>query len=110
MEETTFTPKNDINYFLDDNFNYFIYCSLNLDEKGVFYKFWDPLEFFNTIYTEFQFIKNNQSKPHDVIVRLNALNIDDKQRLCLYHYLSKFIERNFIMKLITYFKLLKIKL
>lgn len=81
MTYEAFTPKTDVEEFLNHDFNIEIFE--HLTEDPLWQNLFDPLTFFNLFYTELDFILANKHKPLTVTNRLLALPLSDLQRLYL---------------------------
>lgn len=89
MEKSNFIPKSDINDYLKSHLNLKIYLELSGDNdwNGIF----DPLEFFNLLYEQYEIIKCNKHLPAQIIIHLNRLEISKFQLYFLLDYLDKVI-------------------
>lgn len=75
--------------YLTEELNLKIYNDLtDGDDVGLF----EPLEFFNLFYAQYESIKANKLKPLTVIKSLKRLNLTDQQQYFLFYYLSELIE------------------
>ena len=71
MTKVNFTPKTDIEEYLNNDFNLEIFKDLteNKDWQGTF----EPLEFLNLIYEQFEIVNANKEKPLTVVKHLFGL-------------------------------------
>ena len=83
MIKVNFTPQTDIETYLNNDFNIEIFNNLNENEdwQGTF----EPLEFLNLLYEQFEIVNANKAKP--ISVKKHLLNLDLKQHQ-LYYLLS----------------------
>jgi len=81
MKKVDFTPKTDIEEYLNNDFNIQIYENLTEDDdlKGIF----EPLEYLNLLNEQFEIVKANKEKPLSVVKHLLGLNLNETQL----HYL-----------------------
>jgi hypothetical protein len=54
----------------------------------------EPLEFFNLLYGQYEFVKDNKEKPLTVIDSLKKLKYNDKQKWFLLYHLCELIEED----------------
>lgn len=91
MKKVNFTPKTDIEEYLNDDFNIEIFEDLteNEDWKGAF----DPLEFLNLLYEQVEIVNANKEKPLSVVKHLLGLKLKQKKLYYLLYYLNRHIDR-----------------
>jgi hypothetical protein len=89
MIKVNFTPKTDIEEYLNNGFNLKIFEDLTEDEhyKGLF----EPLEFLNLLYEKFEVINANKEKPLSVVKHLFGLNLNQRKLYYLFFYLQLLI-------------------
>ncbi|MEI6848273.1 MAG: hypothetical protein WCK32_09670 [Chlorobiaceae bacterium] len=89
MNTVTFTPKTDIEEYLNNDFDIEIFDDLNEDGKwaGTF----EPLEFLNLLYEQFEIVKANKEKPLSVKNHLLTLGLEKNQLFFLLLYLKHLI-------------------
>jgi hypothetical protein len=76
--------------YLTNDFHLEIYEELtDGDRVGLF----EPLEFFDLLYSQYKSVKDNKTKPLTVIKTLKQLKLTDKQRHCLFYYLNALIQK-----------------
>jgi len=78
----------ELDNYLTNDFNIGVYEELTSDSEEPF----EPLEFFNLLYAQYEFVKNNKAKPLTVVKHLKRLNLNDDQKSCLFYYLCELIE------------------
>ena len=83
MKKVNFTPKTDIEEYLNNDFNIEVFEELTEDEdwQGLF----EPLEFLNLLYEQLEFINENKEKPLSVVKHLLGLKLEKTQ---LYYLLA----------------------
>ena len=78
MIKVNYKPQTDIEAYLNNDFNIQIYDVLT-NEKSKHWEGWhgtfEPFEFFNLLYREFEFVKANKAKPLTVVKHLQKLEI-----------------------------------
>jgi hypothetical protein len=84
------TNKNseELEGYLTNKLNLDIYTDLT---EGDWANVFEPLEFFHLLYTQFEFVKNNKSKPLSVVKSINELSLNDTQKNALLYYLEDVI-------------------
>lgn len=89
MIKVNFTPKTDIEEYLNNDFNLEIFRDLteNEDWKGIF----EPLEFLNLLYEQFEIVNANKEKPLSVVKYLFGLNLEQTKLYYLLYYLKSHI-------------------
>lgn len=77
MKKVNFTPKKDIEEYLNNDFNIEIFEELTEDEdwQGLF----EPLEFLNLLYEQLEIINENKEKPLSVTKHLLGLKLEKTQ-------------------------------
>lgn len=97
LKEVSFTPKTDLNEYLQDEKNYSIFMELLESEEG---KEWEnPLEFFNTLYALFQKILENKETPLLVNEYLDDLEVIPSKKWILFDSLCTLINEKIELKL-----------
>lgn len=94
MRKVYFTPKKNIDKYLNNQFNKDIYYQLTMNEemKGLF----EPLEFFNLLYEQIEILLGNTDKPTIFFNHLLGLGLDMKKLGVLLDYILRYIyEFNF---------------
>lgn len=89
MNKVNFTPKTDIEEYLNNDFNLEIFEDLkeNEDWQGTF----EPLEFLNLLYEQFEIVNANKEKPLTVIKNLLGLKLEQTKLYYLLYYLKRHI-------------------
>lgn len=89
MNEVNFTPQTDIEIYLNDELNISIYRQLTEDEiwKDTF----EPLEFFNLLYDQFEILDANRKNPLSVKKHLLKLDLKKIQLFYLLYILHVLI-------------------
>lgn len=87
MIKVNFTPKTDIEEYLNNDFNIEIFEDLteNEDWQGTF----EPLEFLNLLYEQFEIVNANKEKPLSVVKHLFGLKLEQINLYFLLHYLER---------------------
>jgi hypothetical protein len=83
--------EKELDDYLDNEFNLEIYEDLT--EGDWQETFESPLAFFRLLYEQFEFVKNNKSKPTKIVTTLNKLQLDEYQRYYLFYYLQELLRR-----------------
>lgn len=84
---SNFSPKSDVEAYLDWEFNIKIYEELTENKR--FIGLFEPLEFFNLLYENFELLKLSKNKPLSCTKYLLKLNLSKQQ---LHFFLSYLIE------------------
>jgi len=86
MIKVNFTPKTDIEEYLNNDFNLEIFEDLTENEglQGTF----EPLEFLNLLYEQFEFVNANKAKPISVVKHLFGLKLEQTKLYYLLFYLK----------------------
>lgn len=84
---TKFKSKSNVNDYLTDKINIEIYHELLNDER--FKNCFECLDFFNLLYENYNFSRNNSSKPLFVKETLFTLDLTQEQLFCLIYFLHK---------------------
>lgn len=94
MDDPIFFPRDDVQeYFTDD---YFIQIYEELTEQNDLKKLFEPLDFFNLLYEQIYYIKNNFDRPLDNINHLKSLDLNKYQlHFLLIKLLQCFNQKNF---------------
>jgi hypothetical protein len=89
MIKVNFTPKTDIEEYLNNDFNLEIFEDLTENEvwQGIF----EPLEFLNLLYEQFEIVYANTDKPLSVVKHLFGLKLEQTKLYYLLHYLLRYI-------------------
>ena len=89
MIKVNFTPKTDIEEYLNNDFNLEIFEDLteNEDWQGTF----EPLEFLNLLYEQFEIVNANKEKPLSVVKHLFGLKLEQTKLYYLLYYLKRHI-------------------
>lgn len=89
MIKVNFTPKTDIEEYLNNDFNLEIFEDLteNEDWQGTF----EPLEFLNLLYEQFEIVNANKEKPLSVVKHLFGLKLEQTKLYYLLYYLIRHI-------------------
>lgn len=89
MVKVNFTPKTDIEEYLNNDFNLEIFEDLteNEDWQGIF----EPLEFLNLLYEQFEIVNANKEKPLSVVKHLFGLKLEQTKLYYLLYYLKRHI-------------------
>ena len=89
MNKVNFTPKTDIEEYLNNDFNLEIFEDLteNEDWQGTF----EPIEFLNLLYEQFEIVNANKEKPLSVIKHLFGLKLERTKLYYLLYYLNRYI-------------------
>src|SRR5574344_903641 len=89
MIKVNFTPKTDIEEYLNNDFNLEIFEDLteNEDCQGTF----EPLEFLNLLYEQFEIVNANKEKPLSVVKHLFGLKLEQIKLYYLLYYLKRLI-------------------
>ncbi len=72
-------PQKNIEAYLYNDLNIQIYEELIQDED--FERLWEPLEFFNLLYTEFEFFQTNVERYLEIKNHFGAIKLKNQQRL-----------------------------
>jgi len=99
MENVNFTPKNNIELYLDNNFNIEVLSSIESSTRFCFV--FDSLIFFNLLYLEYETIKFNKTKPLTVVNHLLSLDLTEYELYTLIHHLILLIDYNLNSDYIT---------
>lgn len=85
MIKVNFTPKTDIEEYLNNDFNLEIFEDLTENEnwQGLF----KPLDFLNLLYEQFEIVNANKEKPLSVVKHLFGLKLEQTKLYYLLHYL-----------------------
>lgn len=86
MIKVNFTPKTDIEEYLNNDFNLEIFEDLteNEDWQGTF----EPLEFLNLLYEQFEIVNANKEKPLSIVKHLFGLKLEQTKLYYLLYYLN----------------------
>jgi hypothetical protein len=92
MIKVNFTPKTDIEEYLNNDFNLEIFEDLteNEDWQGTF----KPLEFLNLLYEQFEIVNTNKEKPLSVVKHLFGLKLEQTKLYYLLYYLKRYIYKH----------------
>jgi hypothetical protein len=92
MIKVNFTPKTDIEEYLNNDFNLEIFEDLteNEDWQGTF----EPLEFLNLLYEQFEIVNANKEKPLSVVKHLFGLKMEQTKLYYLLYYLKRHIYKH----------------
>lgn len=92
MIKVNFTPKTDIEEYLNNDFNLEIFEDLteNDDWQGIF----EPLEFLNLLYEQFEIVNANKEKPLSVVKHLFGLKLEQTKLYYLLYYLKRHIYKH----------------
>jgi hypothetical protein len=92
MTKVNFTPKTDIEEYLNNDFNLEIFTDLteNKDWQGTF----EPLEFLNLLYEQFEIVNANKEKPLTVVKHLFGLKMEQIKLYYLLYYLKRHIYKH----------------
>lgn len=92
MIKVNFTPKTDIEEYLNNDFNLeiFEYLTENEDWQGTF----EPLEFLNLLYEQFEIVNANKEKPLSVVKHLFGLKLEQTKLYYLLYYLKRHIYKH----------------
>jgi len=92
MIKVNFTPKTDIEEYLNNDFNLEIFDDLieNEDWQGTF----EPLEFLNLLYEQFEIVNANKEKPLSVVKHLFGLKLEQTKLYYLLYYLIEHINKH----------------
>lgn len=92
MIKVNFTPKTDIEEYLNNDFNLEIFEDLteNEDWQGTF----EPLEFLNLLYEQFEIVNANKEKPLSVVKHLFGLKLEQTKLYYLLYYLKRHIYKH----------------
>ena len=89
MIKVNFTPKTDIEEYLNNDFNLEIFEDLTENEywQGTF----EPLDFLNLLYEQFEIVNANKEKPLSVVKHLFGLKLEQTKLYYLLYYLKRHI-------------------
>ena len=92
MIKVNFTPKTDIEEYLNNDFNLEIFEDLteNEDWQGTF----EPLDFLNLLYEQFEIVNANKEKPLSVVKHLFGLKLEQPKLYYLLYYLERHIYKH----------------
>lgn len=92
MIKVNFTPKTDIEEYLNNDFNLEIFKDLteNEDWQGTF----EPLDFLNLLYEQFEIVNANKEKPLSVVKHLFGLKLEQTKLYYLLDYLDEHIYKH----------------
>ena len=92
MIKVNFTPKTDIEEYLNNDFNLEIFEDLteNKDWQGIF----EPLDFLNLLYEQFEIVIANKEKPLSVVKHLFGLKLEQTKLYYLLYYLKRHIYKH----------------
>ena len=92
MIKVNFTPKTDIEEYLNNDFNLEIFEDLteNEDWQGTF----EPLDFLNLLYEQFEIVNANKEKPLLVVKHLFGLKLEQTKLYYLLYYLKRHIYKH----------------
>lgn len=92
MIKVNFTPKTDIEEYLNNDFNLEIFEDLteNKDWQGTF----EPLDFLNLLYEQFEIVNANKEKPLSVVKHLFELKLEQTKLYYLLYYLQRHIYKH----------------
>jgi hypothetical protein len=92
MIKVNFTPKTDIEEYLKNDFNLEIFEDLTESEdwQGTF----EPLEFLNLLYEQFEIVNANKEKPLSVVKHLFGLKMEQTKLYYLLYYLKRHIYKH----------------
>jgi hypothetical protein len=92
MIKVNFTPKTDIEEYLNNDFNLEIFEDLteNEDWQGTF----EPLDFLNLLYEQFEIVNANKEKPLSVVKHLFGLKLERTKLYYLLYYLQRYIYKH----------------
>ncbi len=85
------SPQTNVKYYLKDRLNIELFKLLNTDPdwKCLF----EPLDFFNELYKEFEFFNRNQSDYAEICTHFGKLELAGKKRLFFLNALRLVIQR-----------------
>jgi len=92
MIKVNFTPKTDIEEYLNNDFNVEIFK--NLTENGDWQGTFKPLEFLNLLYEQFEIVNANKEKPLSVVKHLFGLKLEQTKLYYLLYYLKRHIYKH----------------
>jgi hypothetical protein len=72
MIKVNFTPKTDIEEYLNNDFNIIIFKELT---EGSAHGMFEPLEFLNLLYEQFEIVKANKEEPRSIMKHLAELGL-----------------------------------
>lgn len=92
MIKVNFTPKTDIEEYLNNDFNLEIFEDLTENEywQGTF----EPLDFLNLLYEQFEIVNANKEKPLSVVKHLFGLKLEQTKLYYLLYYLKRHIYKH----------------
>lgn len=92
MIKVNFTPKTDIEEYLNNDFNLEIFEDLteNEDWQGTF----EPLDFLNLLYEQFEIVNANKEKPLSIVKHLFGLKLEQTKLYYLLYYLNRLIYKH----------------
>jgi len=92
MIKVNFTPKTDIEEYLNNDFNLEIFEDLTESEdwQGTF----EPLDFLNLLYEQFEIVNANKEKPLSVVKHLFGLKLEQTKLYYLLYYLKRHIYKH----------------
>lgn len=92
MIKVNFTPKTDIEEYLNNDFNLeiFEYLTEIEDWQGTF----ETLDFLNLLYEQFEIVNANKKKPLSVVKHLLGLKLEQTKLYHLLYYLERYIYKH----------------
>jgi hypothetical protein len=92
MIKVNFTPKTDIEEYLNNDFNLEIFEDLTENED--WQETFEPLEFLNLLYEQFEIVNANKGKPLSVVKNLLGLKLEQTKLYYLLYYLTRHIYKH----------------
>jgi len=92
MIKVNFTPKTDIEEYLNNGFNLEIFEDLTENED--WQETFEPLEFLNLLYEQFEIVNANKEKPLSVVKHLFGLKLEQTKLYYLLYYLKRHIYKH----------------
>ena len=90
MIKVEFTPKTDIEQYLNNEFNFDILKDLT--ENKEFIGLFEPLDFFNIFYEQFEIVVSNSETPILIVKHLNNLELTKAQYYFFLTHLSLYLD------------------
>jgi hypothetical protein len=92
MIKVNFTPKTDIEEYINNDFNLEIFEDLTENED--WQEKFEPLEFLNLLYEQFEIVNANKEKPLSVVKHLLGLKLEQTKLYYLLYYLIRHIYKH----------------